>query len=236
MEKKMASVLTFEKKKENNSAEKKLDGFMTRHRKPILITALVLVIVAVGICIYVGIVDSQRKAGIAGVDKIEFKYTNGFEALTDEEIVARQNEALEGLKEFTGKKGVVGVRANLLAAEISFAKKDYVNAKDYWIAASDADPKAYTSPEALYNAGVCFEESGDVQTALTYYQKAFDHPEFLMKPRALMEIGRVKESSGDYAGASEAYQKMVDDYSSDEWTNLAQSRLLQLKIDGKVSD
>ena len=231
----MANVLTLEKKKEITSAEKKVNGFMTRNRKPILVVAIVLVLAAIGICVYVGIMDSQRKAGIAAVDEIEYKYKNGFDALTEEEIVARQNEAMDSLSSYTDKKGVVGVRANMLAADISFAKKDYLGSKDFWIAAAEADTKAYTSPISYYNAGVCYEESGDNQTAASYFQKAIDNDSFLMEPRALFGIARAKEASGDYAGAAESYQKMLDDFSTDEWTDLAQTRLIQLQIEGKVS-
>ena len=231
----MANVLTLEKKKEVTSAQKKLDGFMTRHRKPILITALLVVLAAIGVCVYVGIVDSQRKSALAQIDKIEYDYTNKFDSLTEEEIVARQNSTLEALAPYTGKKGVVGVRANMLAADINFAKKDYVNSKDFWIAAAEADLKSYTSPICYYNAGVCYEETGDNQSASLYYQKAVDNEKFLLDARALMGIARTKENSGDYSGAAEIYQKLIDDYGTDDWTDLAQSRLLQLQIDGKVN-
>ena len=231
----MAEVLTLDKKKKNTSTQKKVDGFMTRNRTPILIVAAVVVAAAIGVCVYVGITDSQRKSGLADYDKIEYTYTNNFESLSEEKIVTRQNDALESLKALTGKKGVVGVRANMLAAEISFAKKDYVNSKDYWIAAAEADKKAYTSAYCYYNAGVCYEETGDNQTAAEYYQKALDDKQFLLDSRALMGLGRIKEASGDYKGASEIYQKIVDEFSSDSWKDLAQTRLIQLQVEGKTN-
>lgn len=231
----MASVITMEKKKDNSSAEKKVDGFMTRHRKPILIVALIIVAAAIGICVFVGIKDSQRKNKLSAIDSIEYSYIKDYDALSEEEIVSRQNEALDKLKEFETVGGVVGVRANMLAADICFAKKDFVNSKDYWIAAAEADKKAYTAPICYYNAGVCFEESGDNQTAATYYQMAVEDKSFLLVSKALLSLGRVKEASGDYAGAAELYQKMVDEYGADGWTKLAQSRLIQLKIEGKIN-
>ncbi len=231
----MANVLTMDKEKDSISTEKKLESFMTRYRKPILISALVIVVAAIAVCVYVGIMDSNKKAGLAAVDSIEFTYTKDFDSLKEEEIVARQGHALDELKAYMDKKGVVGVRANMLAAEIAFAKKDFVNGKDYWIAAAEADKKSYTSPFCYYNAGVCYEETGDTKTAAEYYQMAIDNPAFLLVSRALFGLGRVREAEGNYSGAAEAYQKMVDEYGSDSWTNLAQTRLLQLKLDGKIN-
>lgn len=231
----MAEVLTLDKEKKSEGAGKKIENFMTRNRKFILCIGLVLVLGAIAACVCVGVMDSQKKSALEVVDKIEYTYSKDFDSLSEEEIVARQTAALDSLKDLLGKKGVVGVRANMLAADICFAKKDFVNSMDYWVAAAKADEKSYTAPICYYNAGVCYEETGDNKTAASYYQMAADNSKFLLTPRALMGIARVKEADGDFAGAAEMYNKLVDSYSSNDWTDLAQSRLIRLSLEGKIN-
>jgi tetratricopeptide (TPR) repeat protein len=232
----MANVLTLDKESKKIGTEKKVESFMTRHRGLILGLGIFVLAVALVACVCFGVLDSQRKKGVAAVESIEYAYTNGFDALTDEEIVARQNTALESLVPYTKKSGVVGVRANMLAADIYTFKKDYVNGIDYWLKAAELSKDNYTAALCRYNAGVCSEESGDVETALSYYEAASTDTSFLLKPHVLFNIARLKEGKGDYAGAQEAYQTLTTDHPSSEWADLAQTRLIQLKLDGKISN
>ncbi|MBO5607831.1 MAG: tetratricopeptide repeat protein [Treponema sp.] len=231
----MATVLTLDKEKKEFGAEKKVEGFMMRHRKGIIVVAAVVLAAALGTSIVVGVMEHQRKKGIAEVYAIETTYRKNFVSLNDEEIVTRQNEALASLENYTSKTGIIGVRANMLAADIYFAKKDFTKSMDCWQAAADADKKAYTVAICNYNIGVCLDELGNSEEAVSFYEKAAEDSSFLLPSHALFSVGRLKEASGDYAGAQAAYQKMVDTYTDDQWTDLAQTRLITLKIDGKIN-
>ena len=231
----MANVLTLEKEPKKLGTEKKVENFMTRHRGAIIGLGIFVLAAALVACICLGITDFQKKKGIAAVETIEYNYTNGFDALTDEEIVSRQNTALEELGAYVKKGGVVGARANMLAADIYTFKKDYVNGMDYWLQAAALSKDSYTAAFCRYNAGICAEESGDVDTALSYYEAAVADESFLLKPHVLFNIARLKEGKGDYAGAQEKYQSITTDHPSSEWADLSQSRLIQLKLDGKIN-
>ena len=227
------NVETLKSKKQDDTT-KKLENFMIRHRKPILISGICILVIALAVCLFIGITDSIRKKALAQIDEIEFNYTKNFSDITDDELSQRQTSALDGLKPYLEKKDFAGVRANMLTADIYFEKKDYTSALDYYLKAAQAGEKFYTAPICWFNAGVCSEELGKNSDAISYYQSAADFTNFTLASHALFNAGRVNETEGKYAEAVSMYQKLVDNYSSDSWTNLAQSRLVQLRIDGKA--
>ena len=63
---------------------------------------------------------------------------------------------------------------------------------------------------------------------------AADDNNFVVKTHAKFSYGRVLEAKGDFAGAAAAYTELNDSFSDDSWANLAKSRLIALKKDGKI--
>ncbi len=229
----MAEIISL--KKEESNPQSKIENFMTRNRVLIITLGCALIVAAVAVCAVVGIIDAQDKKGIAAVDSIEYEYTRDFSKLSEEEIVARQNSALEALKPLLAKKNIVGVRANMLAADIAYAKKDFTNSLDYNLAAARLGKKAYTVPVSYFNAASCCEELGNNADAALYYELASESKDFALKSHAEFGLARVKEALGDLDAAADAYQKLVDDFPGDEWASLAQTRLIQLKSAGKIN-
>ena len=137
-------------------------------------------------------------------------------------------------KSYTKKGGVAGVRANMLAAEIEYQKKNYEAAVEYWENAAAKDVKAYTSSLALYNAGVCYEALNQLEDAEDSYKLAADDEDFLLRSHALFSYGRVLETTGKYKEAVEAYQELNSKYPDDGWANLAKTRIIELKLEGKA--
>ncbi|MBO4319476.1 MAG: tetratricopeptide repeat protein [Treponema sp.] len=227
------NVETLKLKKQENST-KKLENFMTRNRKPILISGICILVLALAVCLFLGITDSIRKKALAAIDEIEYTYTKNFNDMTEGELPQRQDTALESLKPYLEKKDFAGVRANMLSADIYYSKNDYASALDYYVKAAETGSKFYTASICYYNAAVCSEELGKTADAISYYQSAADDQNFTLASHALFNAARVNETEGNYAEAAALYKKMIDSYSSDSWTNLAQSRLVQLRIDGKT--
>ena len=50
----------------------------------------------------------------------------------------------------------------------------------------------------------------------------------------MFSYARIIESKGDYEQAAKAYNEINDNFSSDSWANLAKSRLIALKNEGKI--
>ncbi|MBP5441752.1 MAG: tetratricopeptide repeat protein [Treponema sp.] len=230
----MADIVDNAKSKKQNNPTEKVENFMVRNRKPILIVGICVIVAALAVCLYLGISDSIRKKALAEIEDIEYNYTKNFSEITDDEIATRQDTALEALKPYLEKTNFAGVRANMICADIYFSKKDYTNALNYYLKAAQAGEKLYTAPINWYNAAVCSEELGNNSDAVAYYQSAADFRDFTLASHALFNAARIKEAEGNSDEAVVLYQKLVDDYSSDSWTNLGKSRLVQLRIEGKA--
>ena len=149
-------------------------------------------------------------------------------------IDAAVTQALTDIEAYTGGKGVIAVRANMLKADLLNRDKKYAEASSAWEAAAEADPKAYTAPTCYLNAAVAAEARDDGAAAVLYYEKAASYDDYPLFTRTLFNLVRVKDENSDFAGAAEAYRKLVDGHADDPWANIAKSRLLQLQAEGKV--
>lgn len=56
--------------------------------------------------------------GLAEIDSIEYSFKKGADELSAEDFSARQDKTLADLESLASKSGIVGVRANMLKAEI----------------------------------------------------------------------------------------------------------------------
>jgi hypothetical protein len=104
-----------------------------------------LAIAAVAVIAFAFINEKNVNKGLEKIDLISYELTNKSSDLDDAGIAARQDSALSALAEYTGKSGVVGVRANMLAAEVHFQKKDYTSAGAAWLSAAEKGKKSYIS-------------------------------------------------------------------------------------------
>ena len=216
--------------------EKKVEGFITRHRPLFLGLLITLVVGILALITIIAIHEQSTKKDLAAISTTEFALTKALpDGYTQLDVASRQETALAELEKYINKSGIVGVRANMLYADIAYQNADYANALDHYVSAATLSKKNYTAPLCWFNAGVCAEEIGNVADALNYYQSAVDYSgEFLLVSHALFSIGRIKDASGDCTGAAEAYQKLVDGYEGTTWAKLAQSRLIDLKADGLI--
>lgn len=223
-----------EKKFENATAGEKLSGYVMRHRTPIIIITAVIVAAIIVYGVYATVTSKINDKGISQIDTIEYTLTKDSSTLSDTDIETRRAAAMTSIAPYLKKSGIVGVRANMLAAEIAYERKDYENAKDYWKKAASKGSKSYTAPLAYYNEAVCCEETGDLANAVKLYGKAADSEEFMLTAHARFSEGRVYEALGDYKNATVAYNKLNDASPDDTWAHLAKTRLITLKADGKI--
>ncbi len=218
-------------KNEKTTANDKVESFISRNRKIIISFAGAVLLVVIVLSVVLVTLDSNKKKGLAIIDSVEYNYVNNSVGLEDSEILARQTKAIEELEPLANKKNIVGVRANMLLADIAFQKKDFEKALNYYLNAA-VKKNSYTYAEVMYNAGVCAEELGKHTDAITYYENASEAEDFYLASHAIFNIGRINEDLGNIAKASEYYNKVLA--TSDEWANLAQSRLIDLKAKGQI--
>jgi len=122
----------------------------------------------------------------------------------------------------------------MLAAEVAAFRGNYSEAVEYSLAAAASGKKFYTAPVSYVNAASYSEELGKNEDAIKYYMMAAESSDFLLASHALFSAARVTEISGDYAGAAALYKKVLESSSSDVWADLSQSRLIKLRLDGKI--
>jgi len=257
------TVLTLKKSNKENTGDsaQKVESFISKYRKIILVSFAAVVVAAVAVCTVVLLRNKAKNDALAAiysvetsyiedVAAVESKYTVKEEAsedegepavkeLTEEEKAAKSDElaaaaakAIEALGSYVSESGVVGVRANLLAAEIHYAAKDYLSAQDCYLAAAEKDVKAYTYPACYSNAGSCALELGKYADAASYFEKASSVKGYILASHDMFRFAMAKELSEDYSGAVKVYQEVVDKY-DDEWANLAQSSIIRLSVNGK---
>ena len=219
--------------KEETTADK-LDSFLSRNRAPLLTCALVVIVAVIATLAFVVISGKAKEKGLTQVDSIYYTLTKDGASLEGDALTARQDAALEQLASFTGKGGIVGVRVNMLTAELYFQKKDFESAKNAFLKAAAAKKNAYTAPLAYFNAAVCFENLGDLDNAIANYKLSSEAKDFALADHALFSLGRVNEAKKDYKAAQEAYKKLNDTHPDVQWAKLAKTRLIALKADGKI--
>ena len=223
-----------EEKIEKKTTSQKVNSVLEKNRKVLIVVLVIAFVALIGFIVWNITSTKIAEKNISELDTISYELTNGSSSLEAEELSARINTAKEKLEAYTKKSGITGVRANMLSAEIAYSQKDYSKAIDYWTAAISKGKRSYTAPLALYQLGVCYEQTNDLTKAAESYKKAADTKGFVLASHALFSYARVLESQNEYAKAVEAYQTIVSSYSDDEWANLAKTRILDLQIQGKA--
>lgn len=223
-----------QKNVEKKSLSENLGDFILRNLRVIFVFCGVLLLGAVFAVVVISVNEKTIEKGLGKIDLISYELTNKSYDLSETEIAARQDKAVSSLSELVGKSGIVGVRANMLSAEIYYQKKDFENARSAWLAAAQKGKNTYIVPIAFFNAASCSEELGNLDDAAAGYKSASEVKDFYEAAHALFSLGRVQEAKEDFVAAAASYQALVDKSPEDSWAKLAKNRLVSLKISGKV--
>lgn len=221
--------------KKNLTSEQKLGEFLSKNKKILigLLAAAVGAIVAYAVFFYVS--TASVKKNLDKVETIEYSLTKDADGLDESALESRRQTALSNLDPFLKKGGIVGARADMLAADIYGQKKDWNMAKEFWLKAASKRKGSYIESLCSFNAAASCEELGQADEALALYEKVAADKNFVNRSRAAFSAGRIKEGKQDYEGAAASYEAIASyEYSNDEWNDLAKTRLLDLKNKGLV--
>ncbi len=220
-----------------NQEEKKpvpvvISDFLLRYRRIILSSIAVVSVIVLAIVIFSVVVEKRNSDATAQIEDLLEKWEKAKGKKEGQELADAEDDILTELNSIAEKNKHLsaGARANLVAAEFYYNKKDWSNARERYLAAVEAKDSIYIAPLAYYNAAVCSEELADPDQAIELYNKALDHDSFTMKPRALFNIGRIEEQRGNRDLAIASYEKLAESYPDDSWTLLAKSRIIALQI------
>lgn len=219
---------------EKTTASSKMTSFLEKNRKGFIAGLAVIIVALIAFVIVDSCNKSAAKKGLAQVDEITYTLTKDSIGLADSEIESRRTAAFESLAPLAKKGGIVGVRANILLAELEYQQNNYENALNYWKDVAAKGKKSYTAPLAYYNIASCYEALNNLNDAEVYYKKAADFKDFVLKLHAQFSYGRVLEANGKYTDAVAVYKDMEASNPDDDWTKLAKTRIIKLQMEGKV--
>ncbi len=222
-------------KEKKASASKRLSDFLSNNRVVLLVVLCVVVVGFIAYAVSLSAYSASVKKNLGVIETIEFSLTKDAAELNESAISARQDTALSDVEPYLKKGGIVGARADMLAADIYMQRKDWNAARTLWLNAAAKRKGTYLASVCNFNAASCSEELGDNEAALECYAKVFDDKDFVDRSRACFNAGRIKESLGDFEGAADLYGKIASfEYSGDTWNDLAQTRLVSLRAEGKI--
>ena len=221
--------------KKNISGEQKLGEFLSKNFKSLVIVLAALIALILAYVVYFYVSTSFVRIGLDKVEVIEYSFTKDASSIDDSELASRQETALKNLGPYLNKGGIVGARANMLAADIYGQKKDWQASKDAWLKAASKRKGTYIESLCNFNAAAAYEELGQSQEALALYEKVSADKNFVDRSRAYFNAGRLKEDAGDFEGAKVFYQAIGElGNANDSWNDLAKTRLIDLENKGKI--
>jgi tetratricopeptide (TPR) repeat protein len=220
--------------KEPETASEKLAAFIERSKKVLIPLLIVLICILIGYIITSVVLTNGKAKDLQTLDEITYTLTPKSSSLEDSEVELRRQNAIEQAAAYTMKGGIVGARANMLCADLTFQQKKYEESAEYWKNAAEKGKKTYIAPIAYYNLAVCYEELNRSDDAAVNYKLAADNKDFVLCSHAMFSHARVLDSQSKYEEASEAYKQLIDKFPENEWAYLAKSRIIALQNAGKI--
>ncbi|MCL2214491.1 MAG: tetratricopeptide repeat protein [Treponema sp.] len=228
--------------KEKESIGDKINDFVKKNRKAIIMVFGVFVLLFAGLIVWFLISDSMSKKATAEIVELTEEYEKlrfGEEA---DYYSADMNALLARLDEFAGKNtGFPGSKAWSNIAHIYSGRQDWARSEEAWLNSARVGAKTYLGPIALFQAAVAAEEQNKLEKAVEYLQQCVSHSfEFPDAPRAQFNIGRLYEQLGNYSAALEAYRAVLINWPWERseaisqnmhvWQNLARNQIIKLEL------
>ena len=207
----------------------KFELFAAKYGRSVIAVLVVFVVLAIVAIIFTSVRAKRIDKGQSQIYEITYRLQADAKNLSGEELDARRTAAIEELAPLTSATGIVGVRANMLAADLSYQNKKYADAITYWEKVATLQAKSYTAQLALYNTAVACEALGENQKAADLYKQVSEAKGFKLATHAGFNAGRMHETLDDYAGAVELYNKILNDNPFDTWAELGHSRVIYIE-------
>jgi len=211
----------------------KINGFVQRNRKGILISVSAVFILIAGLVVFLSLQDVFNKKAISEVEELNRRFNDVRYLTGDEQNTSDIDALLEELNTFAkNKKGIAASKAWSMIAQIYSGRKDWQQAESAWLNAAKTGDKTYLGPISLFNAAVAAEEQGKLEQAVQLLEQSVAHPfEFPAAPHAQFSIGRLYEQMNNYPAAVDAYRVVLINWQDNPvWQNLARSRIAAIEI------
>ena len=228
----MSTKAVQEKSAEQVSFSQKINDFLAKYRVVFVTVLIVLAVALIGLFVFTAVKENNSKAAYESVEDVLVQWEKARADTDKTGLSAKEDGFIASLQKVakSNKYSFGGARAYMTIAEIYFSRKDWKNALDQYLASVKAAPKAYTAGLSYFNAGICADELGNEDDAVKYFNQAVALDNFAMKPRAMFNIGRIEEQRSHTDVAIALYEKIAEQFPDDQWTMLAKSRVIALKL------
>lgn len=125
-------------------------------------------------------------------------------------------------------------RALFIQGRLSYQIELWDDARASFVELADRFPKSYLAPIALASASTAMERAENPKAAIILLERVVDEYSTLFPeiPAILFSLGRLNEQIEENEAAIAYYEMLLDEHPASGWTNLAQNRIIDLKIDG----
>ena len=202
----------------NERVEDKLNSFIGKNSKLILVIGIVLIVAIIALCIALMTVQNTTNRRFDAVAALETDYNTLLTMDPESTEYADETAAFrtdaESLIADARLDSYPGAKAMYLLAELSFMDQDYQSAADYYTEIANAQSDTYFAPLCLMNAAACYENLGDNATALELYRNVVEiyGENSAYAPKAMFSIGRIYDAQGETALAQAEFETLTGLY------------------------
>ncbi len=215
----------------------KLVDFLSRFRKPIMITLGVIAVAVVTLVIVLSVQNSRAEAALAAAEDLQSAFDDWMQ-LDDETKPEEYEEISRAAAEIVDAypRTYAASRARMIDARTLVELERWNDASAKYREVADFFPESYLAPVALMDAAVAAESGGDTDRTLELLNRLVEDygDESAEAPRALFSIGRILEQRGDVSDAADSYRRLIEGYPASSWTNLARNRIITLTVEGRI--
>jgi predicted negative regulator of RcsB-dependent stress response len=216
-----------------------IDAFFNQRIPFFWIFLCIIVAVIIGIFAWNEIDKNIKQKSTSLVEKAQDKYSEWVSEKDTDDKAALEDELLADLSSIIKKypNQYATFRALFIRARMFSEKEKWEEAAKNYSDIAESFSGTFYAPVALFNAAVCYEEMNKLDSALlsltklvTTYKDSYD------VAYALYMMGRISEQRGKYSEAEQYYTQLKNEYSSSNWSKLAQNRIIYLKIQGEQEE
>ena len=228
-----------EQQEEKVTAHQRIRDFIAKYAKPAGLFLIIVLVLFVIVQIFNYAQARKVEKATMAIEDIQNRYVEASDADKSE------NPSFDAYKSYiTELDGVIakypkeyaGRRALILKGDIYFRFKDYDNAAAAYKKFAADYPKSYDAPIAIYNTGVCYENTGKAKEAEAEYLKIYNNYKgsYALMPKLIFSLGRLAEADKRYADAEKYYNQVSEEYSGSNYSQYAQDRIILMHARGEL--
>jgi tetratricopeptide (TPR) repeat protein len=213
---------------------KKLEKFIVKHLKTILISISIAVVIVI---VYFSVdyfIKKKQQVAFGAFDKVYLVYSElvNDQDLSDEE---REDKLITLTEDFqlvadTYPDSKAAMKSAYYAGNILIKAEKYEQAIQFYEKGSEDNKEYYISALCLQKLAICYEQLDELEKAAKTYQKILEeYEETYIIPTILFNLGQVLEKQDKLEKADEQYSLIVSAYQWSSWKDFAEKRQLLLK-------